>query len=135
MPFFVVDTKARPDLVTTGSSVFRENTPFPTQARALAQETLADVLEEGRTFQLIKLDVQGAELAVLRGLGERLADIEVILLELSLVAYNDGAPLFAAVAAALGSMGFVLCDVVDEQRYRDGLPLQLDGLFAGPDRL
>ncbi len=130
VPFFVVDTKTRPDLVTTGSSVFRENTPFPTQARALSQETLADVLEEGRTFQLIKLDVQGAELAVLRGLGARLADIEVILLELSLVAYNDGAPLFAAVAAALGSMGFVLCDVVDEQRYRDGLPLQLDGLFT-----
>ena len=130
VPFFVVDTKTRPDLVTTGSSVFRENTPFPTQARALAQETLAEVLEEGRTFQFIKLDVQGAELAVLRGLGERLADIEVILLELSLVAYNDGAPLFAAVAAALGSMGFVLCDVVDEQRYRDGLPLQLDGLFV-----
>ncbi|ACL59735.1 FkbM family methyltransferase [Methylobacterium nodulans] len=129
--FFVVDTEARPDLVKTGSSKFRENADFPMEERRVPQRRLADVLaDHGRPFGLIKLDVQGAEVEVLRGLGDRLAEVEVILMELSLLDYNRGAPLVAAVLSDLTAMGFVLFDIVEEHRYRDGSLLQIDGLLV-----
>ncbi|OAS27776.1 hypothetical protein A5481_00140 [Methylobacterium platani] len=133
-PFFVVDTAARPDLVTTGSSKFRENADFPMEERRVPQRRL-DGLVAGRgvPFAFVKLDVQGAEVEVLRGLGDRLAEVEVILLELSLLDYNEGAPLIGEALGALAAMGFVLYDVVDEHRYRDGSLLQVDGLLVRAD--
>src|SRR6185312_7024421 len=92
--FFVVNTEIRPDLVKTGSSKFKENANFPMEERALPQRTLGSIVaDRDRSFQLLKLDVQGAELEVLGGLGHQLSKIEVILMEMSLVDYNKGAPL------------------------------------------
>jgi FkbM family methyltransferase len=51
---------------------------------------LDDVLAEmpGREFDLLKIDVQGAEIDVLRGAGRTLAGVEAIVIELSLLEYN-----------------------------------------------
>jgi FkbM family methyltransferase len=133
IPFFVVDTERRPGLVKTGSSKFRERTEFPMQERAIAQRRLDSLIASyDPPYGLIKLDVQGAEVDVLRGLGERLADAEFILMEMSLVEYNEGAPLIAKALSSLENMGFVLCEIVEEHRHRDGALLQIDGLFARP---
>ena len=133
-PFFVVDTAARPDLVKTGSSRYRENTPFQIKKRSVPTRRLDGILAGfACTFAMIKLDLQGAELDALRGLGHRLADVEVIVIELSLTAYNAGAPLLHEVVAELAAMGFVLVEVLDEHRHGDGGLLQLDGLFLRPD--
>ncbi|AWN48661.1 glycosyl transferase [Methylobacterium terrae] len=130
-PFYVVDTAARPDLVTTGSSKFRENADFPMEERQVPQRRLDGLLAgSGVGYGFVKLDVQGAEVEVLRGLGARLAEVEVILLELSVLDYNRGAPLIGAALGELAAMGFVLYDVVDEHRYRDGSLLQVDGLLV-----
>lgn len=131
--FFVANTEMRPDLVKTGSSKFRENADFPMDERALPQRTLGSIVaDQGRPFQLLKLDVQGAELEVLRGLGSQLSTIEVILLEMSLVDYNQGAPLIDTMLSELGVMGFVLYDIVEEHRHLGGRLLQVDGLFVSP---
>lgn len=132
-PFFVVNTEIRPDLVKTGSSKFRENANFPMEERALPQRTLGCIIaDRGQTFQLLKLDVQGAELDVLRGLGRQLSNVEVILMEMSLVEYNKGAPLIDVVLSELRGMGFVLYDIVEEHRHLGGRLLQIDGLFVRP---
>ena len=87
--FFVVDRKVRPELVTTGSSKYRENTDFPMEERRITQRTLRSLLDgSGRQYQFVKLDVQGAELDILTGLGHHLSVVEVILMEMSLVEYN-----------------------------------------------
>jgi FkbM family methyltransferase len=131
--FFVVDTEMRPDLVKTGSSKFKENTDFPKQERALRQRTLASIIaDRGLAFELLKLDVQGAELDVLWGLGPQLSNVEVILMEMSLVDYNKGAPLIDVVLGELRKMGFLLYDVVEQHRYHSGDLLQIDGLFVRP---
>jgi FkbM family methyltransferase len=133
IPFFVVDTERRPDLVKTGASKFRERTDFPMRERSVAQRRLDSLIAPyDPPYGLIKLDVQGAELDVLRGLGARLADAEIILMEMSLVEYNEGAPLIAEALFVLENMGFVLCEIVEEHRHRDGALLQVDGLFARP---
>ncbi|MET0258480.1 MAG: FkbM family methyltransferase [Methylobacterium sp.] len=132
--FFVVDTAQRPDLVRTGSSTFRENSDFPMIELTIPQRRLDGIVAElDAPVSLVKLDVQGGELAVLRGLGDRRATVEVILIEMSLVAYNAGAPLLADVVAQLAAWGFVLFDLVEEHRYRDGRLLQLDGIFVRTD--
>jgi len=131
--FFVVNTDMRPDLVKTGSSKFKENTDFPTEERALPQRTLGSIVaDRGVPFQLLKLDTQGSELDVLRGFGHELPKVEVILMEMSLVDYNKGAPLIDVVLSQLSGMGFVLYDIVEEHRHLGGRLLQIDGLFVRP---
>ena len=132
-PFFVANTEVRPDLVKTGSSKFKENANFPMEERALPQRTLGGIVaDRGLSFQLLKLDVQGAELDVLRGLGHQLSKVEIILMEMSLVDYNKGAPLIDVVLSELSGMGLVLYDIVEEHRHFGGRLLQIDGLFVRP---
>ena len=115
--FFVVNTEIRPGLVKTGSSKYKENANFPMDERALPQRTLGSIVaDRGQTFQLLKLDVQGAELDVLRGLGDELSKIEVILMEMSLVDYNKGAPLYQCRAQRTQRNGFRAV------RHRRGTP-------------
>ena len=128
--FHVVDVVRRPELVTTGASAFREATGLPMTERRVQQRTLGPIAGARPSgFQLLKLDVQGAELSVLHGMGEQLAGVEVLLLEMSLVQYNEGAPLFAEVLAWLTAQGFVLDDIVEQHRSGEAL-LQVDGLFV-----
>lgn len=60
---------------------------------------------------LVKVDVQGAELAVLEGGREVLAAAEVVLLEIALVEEYGGGPLFAEVIAYMAAQGFRVHDI------------------------
>jgi hypothetical protein len=55
---------------------------------------------------MIKMDVQGAELDVLKGAVETLKSVNHIILELQVVEYNKGAPLKDAVIEYMDSIGF-----------------------------
>ena len=86
---------------------------------------------------LLKLDVQGAELRVLQGATRCLARAEAVLLELSVAgSYNLGAPSFAEHVAYLDTKGFSLFDVGEQHRMSgasltaEGLLFQLDLLFV-----
>jgi hypothetical protein len=80
---------------------------------------------------LLKLDVQGFELEVLRG-GRRTLELsEVVIMEVSLLPYNDGAPLFADVVAFMNEEGFVLFDFCGQlRRESDRVLFQTDVPFA-----
>lgn len=135
-PFFVVNAivnKAMPyRVIKTGSSKFKENSNFPTEERVLPQRTLGSIVaDRGNPFELVKIDVQGAELEVLKGLGRHLSMVEVILMEMSLVNYNAGAPLIDTLLCELREMDFVLYDIVEEHRF-GGCLFQIDGLFVRP---
>lgn len=70
--------------------------------------TLQKLLEKdgAATIDLLKLDCQGAELAVLRGAGARLRDVRAIYCEVSFDPIYAGAPLFAEVHRFLREAGF-----------------------------
>ena len=116
-----------------GSSVLPELTSFPRNQMTLAMETLDGFLER-REFEqpvLLKLDVQGFELEVLRGALGTLRQAELVLLEVSLLPYNDGAPLFAEVVAFMGQNGFAAFDFCGQaRRQTDHALFQTDMAFV-----
>lgn len=119
----------------TGSSVMPEDSDVPRHVERLAVCTLDELIEQ-QAFpapQMLKLDVQGFELEVLKGATTSLATAEFVLLELSLWPYNVGAPLAAEVLAWLDARGFRAYEVVDLSRRPDGVMVQFDMLFVRRD--
>jgi len=119
-----------------GSSVLPENTTFERKRLALSMTTL-DEVSGGTTLEgpvLLKVDVQGYELEVLRGGSQTLARCEVVLLEVSLLEYNQGAPLMPEVVAFMNAAGFVPYDVCGQfRRETDAVLCQIDIIFVRRD--
>jgi FkbM family methyltransferase len=127
MPFYVVGT---------GSSVLSEHTSVARTRISLPMCTLDEVAAEAQVEPpiFLKLDVQGYELEVLRGGLGVLRDTEVVLLEVSLMEYNQDAPLFAEVVAFMNSKGFVPYDICGQHRRQtDRALFQVDVIFVRND--
>lgn len=119
----------------TGSSVFAECSPYPRTGVVKETRTLDDVLADGQCprVDLLKLDVQGFELEVLKGAARALSQAEAVLTEVSLVPVNAGVPSFADVVAFFAARGFRLFDFCSQVRRRDGVLWQTDLLFLRSD--
>jgi FkbM family methyltransferase len=103
----------------SGSSYYKENPAInraaseyflESDARDMRATTLdTAVREKGWPApDLIKMDIQGAEMDVLKGAQECLSSCKDLIIELQKVEYNKGAPLRQEVTAYLESIGFTL---------------------------
>lgn len=96
--------------------------------------TLDELLSRRPSFDrpdLIKLDVQGAELDVLTGAAAAMAAAEVVIMEVSLIGLIPEAPSFAQVVTFMDDAGFQLYDIAGFiRRPHDGAPWQLDAVFV-----
>lgn len=119
----------------TGSSVLSERTSAERNEIKLRMRTLDElVAAEVKLPILLKLDVQGYELEVLRGAQQVLSKVEVVILECSLIQYNEGAPLFAEVIRFMQERGFVTYDFCGlMRRTGDGALFQVDVVFLRED--
>jgi FkbM family methyltransferase len=123
-----------PDLV--GSSLFREVEKdthvngVPRTVRAITIDSLIKETGAKGPF-LLKVDVQGAELDVLRGAERMLVDTEYILLEVSLFNFFQDGPDFSDIVMHMKSLGFVANDI-SELQYRplDNALSQVDIAFV-----
>lgn len=116
----------------TGNSIFRETTNQQLfKGSVVRMRTLDDVLISANRshtrYPLMKVDVQGAELLVLDGAVRTLRSVEVILLELAVVQFNEGAPMWLTVQTKLARLGFQIYDVL-ELHYlpTTGMLIQVD---------
>lgn len=120
---------------TTGSSIYRENTVH--YQDPLVIKKLIYALDDLNfpAFDFIKLDVQGAELDILKGGKKYLQKTKprYLLLETSIQQYNKGAPLAGEVIAYLNNQDYVLHDVVDMLYDLNKQLLQVDFLFMYQD--
>jgi FkbM family methyltransferase len=78
---------------------------------------------------LLKIDVQGFELEVLKGAGDGLARVDEVLVEASFVELYTGQALADEVIGYLADRGLRLIDVHGVVRSTDGNALQADFLF------
>ena len=102
-----------------GNSYYRENPEinpeaavlFSDEHRVMKQSITLDTAVKQKGFpppDLIKMDIQGAEMDVLKGAQECLKTCKDLILELQHVQYNKGAPLVDEVVAYVESLGFKL---------------------------
>lgn len=119
----------------TGASVYLEVTHHYTPGNYIA-ETLPmvplDVYAERMNLpqpDMLKLDVQGGELDVLRGARSILSKTKYVLLEASIHRWNKDAPMIEEVISYMASYNFELIDIVDTHFVQDYL-LQVDIIFA-----
>lgn len=100
-----------------GNSYYRENPAVNPRAseffndshrvKKIARTLDSVVIEHGFPMPtLLKMDVQGAELDVLRGAHRVLSSVTDVILELQVVEYNAGAPLRDQVIDYMNSIGF-----------------------------
>jgi FkbM family methyltransferase len=83
---------------------------------------------------LLKVDTQGTELDVLHGLGNRLAEMDVIIIETSLFPFRQGAPVLADVVRFMEDRALVVYDILEgEARALDGALAQVDLVFVPRD--
>ena len=121
----------------TGASVFVEVTGYyqrravrRTRRRMIRGDDVKGI--RSRSFDMIKIDVQGAELMVLRGIPRTLSRANMLLVETSLVPYNKNAPLIAPLVSFLDGVGWRLVDI--EASFRVGPAIvQADALFVNKD--
>ncbi len=122
-------------LESTGVSLYRETTDYfrdEVLVRKTVPKARLDDLFAGRRFDFVKIDTQGSELDVLRGGETVLRQADYILIEISVVNFNEGGAPAELVFRKLAKMGFAPADVTDFHRLqdvRDGGLLQMDVLF------
>jgi FkbM family methyltransferase len=122
----------RVDKTSTGCSIYRENTEFFNDSNLieykLNMEKLDDILDNFDQIDLIKIDVQGAELDVLRGAKTIMNKTKFIILEVSMIEYNKNSPLFADVIDFMNKNNFLVNDILDIH-YSNNVCIQCDILF------
>lgn len=119
--------------MSTGSSMFEEQSTAPRERVTKTTRTLASVLASRPEFariDLLKIDVQGAELEVLKGAGDYLDRCECVLAECSLIQTNTDCPLVADVIAFMSAHDFRLLDICSLVRRKDLMLWQSDLLFV-----
>lgn len=124
VPFYINETV---------SSALPETSKTEQEYVDLPMLTLDEVLTQKnmKSPDLIKLDVQGFELEVLKGGVEAMKKAEVVLMEVSLIDINQGAPLIDEVIAFMKHSNFRCYDICSMvRRPLDKALWQTDILFV-----
>jgi hypothetical protein len=120
-----------------GASIYRETTQWGMNAQPIKIPMVTlDSLD--MRFDWIKMDVQGAELDVLKGGIETLSKAMIVELELSLMRYNEGAPLASEIITWMWLNGFEMFEVteimyLEENEDGNNKTFQMNVLFLNRD--
>lgn len=113
--FYVYNTR-----YTTGSSIYPENKQYTLgkyqhTIYKILTNTLKNIVQKNNLIDidLIKLDVQGAEKEIMLGGLDIIRQAKAIIIELSLIEYNCGAPLMIEILTFMDSIGFKMIDIIE----------------------
>lgn len=123
--------------IATGASLYKENTEWYGEGKYEIQTINSATLDSrnyfnGEQVDFVKLDVQGAELDILKGGEKTIKNTKYVLIEASLVEYNQGAPLVGEIVDKMREYGFCILDITEYHSFPQlygGAIFQLDLLF------
>lgn len=81
----------------------------------------------------LKLDVQGAELSVLRGCSGLLKHVQAIQCEVNLTPLYEGQPRFDELLDFLSKYGLIFCGITEQFHTKQGKAIFLDAIFKRSD--
>lgn len=120
------------DSTASGESYYKENTIWNVNYKPIKKtsNTLDNMVQ---TYNLplpefIKLDTQGSELDILKGASNIMKNVQVILTEMPIMKYNDGAPNMHEYLEYFDKMGFYPMNV-EQTHFIDNLLVQIDIVF------
>jgi FkbM family methyltransferase len=120
-------------IMGTGDSTYKELTGcYDNVEPVKLQTTTLDSIVKVEQLELpdfVKVDVQGSEVAVLRGAISVMRFCKMLLCEIPLVQYNEGAPNILEYLSLIDEMGFSPIRVIDQHSSRHKL-VHIDVLFA-----
>jgi FkbM family methyltransferase len=121
----------------SGSSLFAqvEGKALDGEIRLTPIRRLDSLLPEALEHPvLLKLDTQGAEIEALKGLGTRIGEIDLLIVETTMMPMRLGIPQFADVVRFCDDAGFAVYDVLEgHMRALDGALAQIDLAFVRKD--
>jgi FkbM family methyltransferase len=96
--------------------------------------TTLDDLAGDQSIDVLKLDVQGAELDVIGGGKRALGRTRAVLLEMNLFSQYEGDATFDVLHSEMRDLGFELVNLMAPVTTADGTPPFVDGCYARRDR-
>lgn len=120
------------DPYCTGASAYKEQTEYyeGSIGFSLPVVTLDSLNQQ---FDFIKMDVQGAELDIIKGGLNTIKQTSVLQLELAMLDYNQGAPKASKIISYLYNLGFDLFDIGSFYYWDDKLN-QSDMFFVNREK-
>ena len=123
--------------IATGASLYKETTEWYGEGKYEIQTINSATLDSrnyfnGEQVDFVKLDVQGAELDILKGGEKTIKNTKYVLIEASLVEYNQGAPLVGEIVDKMREYGFCILDITEYHSFPQlygGAIFQLDLFF------
>jgi len=117
---------------TEGNSYYKEHNywdiPQLVQESKVMLKRLDDIFEDDAVFDLIKVDTQGSELDILKGGKNLVSRASAIILEVSYIEYNEGAPSQQETLDYMKEIGFTKKMSIGEH-YNGEEVVQKDLLF------
>jgi FkbM family methyltransferase len=116
----------------TASSMLQDNAATPSRKVDALQRTLDSILSTNQFPKpdLIKLDVQGFEIEVLKGAANALSNTEAVLMEVSIIELYQNSPILHEITAFMADRGFRTYDICSLlHRPLDGALCQIDIIF------
>ena len=121
---------------TEGNSYYKESNFWDIPQLVLKSEItlkrLDDLFEDSAVFDLIKIDTQGSEKDIIQGGINLVKKASALILEVSYIEYNEGAPTAEEVTDFVKQVGFVENMSIGEHYHEDKI-IQKDILFLNED--
>ena len=129
--------KTKEDPKSTGNSIYRENTRHFKDDNIIIENkkiVTIDSLNLG-DFDLIKIDTQGSELDILEGAQNTIKNTKGIILEVSLINYNENAPLIKDVLEYMEKIGYEEKETLNAHYFSNGELIQKDIFFINSEHV
>ena len=123
---------------TEGNSYYKEHNywdiPQLVQETKVTLQKLDNLFEDNAVFDIIKVDTQGSEIDILKGGKDLVSKAQAIILEVSFIEYNEGAPTAEETIDYMNEIGFEERMSIGEH-YDGGTIVQKDLLFTNKEMI